>query len=96
MLCHVQLFETPWTAVHQTLCPGDFPGKNTGMSCHFLLQEIFPTQGLNLSPESLTLADGFFTTDHWGSPCIHIWLTNFQQILLQECTFKFCLRQLNL
>ena len=22
-------------------------GKNTGMGCHFLLQGIFPTQGLN-------------------------------------------------
>ena len=30
------------------LCPWDFPGKNTGVGCHFLLQEIFPTQGLNL------------------------------------------------
>ena len=29
------------------LCPWDFPGKNTGVSCHSLLQEIFPTQGLN-------------------------------------------------
>ena len=28
------------------LCP-DFPGKNTGMGCHFLLQDIFLTQGLN-------------------------------------------------
>ena len=27
---------------------GDSPGKNTGVSCHALLQEIFPTQGLNL------------------------------------------------
>ena len=27
--------------------PG-FPGKNTGVGCHFLLQEILPTQGLNL------------------------------------------------
>ena len=26
----------------------DFPGKNTGVGCHFLLQGIFPTQGLNL------------------------------------------------
>ena len=26
----------------------DFPGKNTGVGCHFLLQEIFSTQGLNL------------------------------------------------
>ena len=28
------------------LCrPWDFPGKNTGVGCHFLLQKIFPTQG---------------------------------------------------
>ena len=25
----------------------DFPGKSTGMGCHFLLQWIFPTRGLN-------------------------------------------------
>ena len=25
----------------------DFPGKNTRVGCHFLLQGIFPTQGLN-------------------------------------------------
>ena len=31
------------------LCPWDFPGKNTGVGCYFLLQGIFPTQGLNLS-----------------------------------------------
>ena len=30
------------------LCPQDFPGKNTGMGCHFLLQGIFLTQRLNL------------------------------------------------
>ena len=29
------------------LCPWDFPGKNIGMGCHFLLQGIFPTQGSN-------------------------------------------------
>ena len=28
---------------------GDFPGKNSGEGDHFLLQGIFPTQGLNLS-----------------------------------------------
>ena len=26
------------------LCPGDFPGKNIGVGCHFLLQGIFLTQ----------------------------------------------------
>ena len=29
------------------LSPWDFPGKNTGKGCHFLLQGIFPTQGSN-------------------------------------------------
>ena len=26
------------------LCPWDFPGKNTGVCCHFLLQGVFLTQ----------------------------------------------------
>ena len=29
------------------LHPCDFSGKSTGVGCHFLLQEIFPTQGSN-------------------------------------------------
>ena len=28
-------------------CPGDSPGKNTGMGCHAFLQGISPTQGSN-------------------------------------------------
>ena len=31
------------------ICPQDFPGENTGVGCHFLLQRIFPTQGSNPS-----------------------------------------------
>ena len=31
------------------LCPWDSPGKNTGMGCHFLLQEIFLTRRSNPS-----------------------------------------------
>ena len=31
------------------LCPWDFPDKNTGAGCHFLLQGIFLTQRLNMS-----------------------------------------------
>ena len=30
------------------VCPWDFSSKNTGVSCHFLLQGIFQTQGLKL------------------------------------------------
>ena len=29
------------------LCPWMFPGKNTGVGCHFLLQGVFLNQGLN-------------------------------------------------
>ena len=41
------------------LCPWDFPGKNTGVGCHALLQGIFPTQGLNPHLESPALAGEF-------------------------------------
>ena len=41
-------FETPWTVAHQVPCSWDFPGKNTGVGCHSLLQGIFLAQALNL------------------------------------------------
>ena len=34
--------------------PGGIPGKNPGMSCHFLLQGIFPTQVESTTEFSLT------------------------------------------
>ena len=42
--------------------PWGFPGKNTGMGCHFLLQGIFPAQGLNLHLLSPALAARVSTT----------------------------------
>ena len=36
-----------WTVAHQAPPPWYFPGKNTVMGCHALLQKIFPTQGSN-------------------------------------------------
>ena len=38
----VRLFVTPWTVGSQ-----NFPGQNTGVGCHSLLQGIFLTQRLN-------------------------------------------------
>ena len=46
-LSHVQLFATPWTIAIRLLSPWNLPGRNTGVGCHFLLQGIVPTQGLN-------------------------------------------------
>ena len=40
------------------LCPRNSLGKSTGVGCHFLLQGIFPSQGLN---PGLPIAGGFFT-----------------------------------
>ena len=41
-------FVTPWTAAHQALSMGIFPGKITGVGCHFLLQGNLPDPGLTL------------------------------------------------
>ena len=46
-LSRVQLFATPWTVAYQGPPSMGFPGKNTGVGCHFLLQGIFPTEGSN-------------------------------------------------
>ena len=40
-LCDPMDYRTPGSSVH------GFPGKNTGVGCHFHLQEIFLNQGLN-------------------------------------------------
>ena len=48
------------------LCPWNFPGKNTGVGCHFLLQGIFPTQGLN--PGLLHCRQMLYHLSHQGSP----------------------------
>ena len=43
---HVQLFATPWTiAPPRLFCPWAFPGKNTGVGCHALLQGNLPDAG---------------------------------------------------
>ena len=38
----------PWAEELAGFSPWDSPGKNTGVGCQFLLQEIFPTQESNL------------------------------------------------
>ena len=49
--------------------PWDFPGKNTGVGCHFLLQRTFPTQGLNLG--LLHCRQMLYHLNHQGSPYTH-------------------------
>ena len=46
-LGRVQLVCHPLTVAHQAPLSTGFPGKNTGVGGHFLLQGIVPTQGSN-------------------------------------------------
>ena len=64
------------------LCPWDSPGKNTGVSCHFLLQGIFPTQASNLRLLCLLhwQVDSL-PVSHLGNP-IKLWPSTFRAVLL--------------
>ena len=55
-------------------CPWDFPGKNTGVGCHSLLQGIFLTQGSNMGLLNWQEDFFFYQLSHQGSPmvCLHI------------------------
>ena len=64
-------FATAWTVQEyrhhgatRLLCPWDFPGKNTGVGCHFLLQGNLPNPEVEIA--SLALGRGFFTTEPLG------------------------------
>jgi len=47
----------------------DFPGRNTGVGCHFLLQGIVLTQGLNL--QFLHWQEDSLPLNHQGNPYPH-------------------------
>ena len=54
------------------LCPSNFPGNNTAVGCHFLLQRIFQTQGSNWCLLNLLhwQADSLHCT-RWEAPFLH-------------------------
>ena len=59
----------------------DLPGKNTGVGCHFLLQGIFPTQGLNLGSPAFQVDS--FLSEPPGKP----WATS--NVLTKYAFFCF-------
>ena len=80
-LCDPMECSPPGSSIH-----GDSPGKNTGVGCQALLQEIFPTHGSK--PHLLclpALASGFFTTSTTGEAWAQIveqWLMSEQMLNL--------------
>ena len=69
LLSHVQLFVTPWTVAYQVpLSMGFFQARVLEWVCHFLLQEIFPTRGLNPRLQqgiSISFSRGSSQTRYW-------------------------------
>ena len=82
-LSHVQHLVTPWTVACQAPLPLGFPGKNTGVGCHFLFQGIFLTQGSN--PHLLHCQVDSFLLSHQGSPLIYL----FSSVQLLSCVQLF-------
>ena len=96
-LC-LTLLESHGLLARQAPLSMGFPGKNTGVGCHFLFQGVFPTQGSNLcllrwQTDSLSLS-------HQGSPvCTHtintiqyvkimcVYVSSYQSTLVQ---FALC------
>ena len=77
---------------HQVLCPWDFPGKNTGADCHFLLQGIFAIQGLN--PHLLHWQASSLALSHLESLCVCIYIYIYVKPLLFSIFFhKSCLSE---
>ena len=62
-------WRTPWIVAHQAPLSMGFPGQNTGVGCHFLLQRIFLTQRLNLG--LLHYRQILYLLSHLGSPKIY-------------------------
>ena len=68
------------------LGPWDFPGKSTGVDCHFLLQEIVPTQGSNqYILHLLHWQAESFPLSHLRSPP---WLISSYQSDVTECRVR--------
>ena len=62
------------------LCPWASPSKNTGVSCHAILQVFSPTQGSNLCLLHLLNCRRFFT--HWAT-----WELDFELTCVQFTSY---------
>ena len=74
----VQLSVTLWTVARLVLCPWDFPGKNTGVGYHFLLQDLpdpgikpaslaFQADSLPTGPPRKPNSADLYLLPHWAS-----------------------------
>ena len=86
---------TPWDPMDHSLllCPRNFPGRNIGAGCYFLLQGIFSNH--HISWGSCTGRQVLYQLSHQGSPCLPMPNLNTimkkhqpTQVEEQQLTFK--------
>ena len=58
-----------WMKPVRLFCPWDFPGKNTGVGCHFLLQGHLPDPGTEPASPALQ-ADSLLSEPSGKLPCL--------------------------
>ena len=80
-LSHVPLFATSWTVDCQAPL---FMGFSSQVDCHFLLQRIFPTQGLN--PGFLHCRQTLYHLSNQGNP----WLKQHLLYIRSQMNYNFC------
>ena len=93
LLSHVQLFATPWTVSCQAPLSMGFPGKNTGVGCHFLLQGIFLTQGSKLGLPTLNHLghQGISAVFHSEGPYVsNLWILTAFLYVPDTCSAQSC------
>ena len=79
---HAQSHLTPWShglQLTRLLCLWNSPGKNTGVGCYFLLQEIFPDPGIK--PGSPALQTDTLPSTYWPTYYLLIRNINLSQSL---------------
>ena len=79
-LSRVQLLQPHRLQPARLFCPWDSPGKNTGVSHHFLLQGIFLTQGRIHRHASPALQVDYFITEPPEKPYILIITFNINRL----------------
>ena len=81
VLSCARLFATLWTVACQAPLSWDFPGKNPGLGCHFLLQGNLPSPGVK--PASPALLMDSVPTKPSGKP-IHSGVSLTKYVVVQS------------
>ena len=92
LIFSVRLLVTTWTVSARLLHPWDFPGKITGVGCHFLLQGMVATQGSNLG--LLCCRQTLYRLSHKGFYMLKMTLNCSLLLKFSAVTFHAILRSL--